>query len=66
MSRALSLFGLSALFLAVSKPLRDDVLGVINKCVVAMQFYAPLSYVVGVILVLISMVVAFNRGSRAR
>jgi hypothetical protein len=42
------------------------VLGVINKCVVAMQFYAPFSYIVGVILVLVSMVVAFNRGSRAR
>jgi hypothetical protein len=66
MARAISLFGLSAVFLAVSPPLRKDVLGVINKCVLAMQFYAPFSYVVGVILVLISMVVAFNRGSRAR
>jgi hypothetical protein len=66
MTRALSLFGLAALFLLVSPPLRKDVLGGINKCVLAMQFYAPLSYVAGVILVLASMVVAFNRGSRAR
>ncbi len=66
MTRALSLFGLGALFVGISPPLREDVLGVINKCVSAMQFYAPFSYVVGVILVLISMVVAFNRGSRAR
>ena len=66
MTRALSLFGLAALFLGISPPLRRDVLGVINKCVLAMQFYAPFSYVVGVILVLISMVVAFNRGSRVR
>src|ERR1035438_1285821 len=51
MARALSLFGLTALFLIVSPPLRKEVLGVINKCVLAMQLYAPLSYVVGVILV---------------
>ena len=66
MARALSLFGLSALFLFTSPVLRKDVLGVINKCVLAMQLYAPLSYVAGVILVLASMVYAFNRGSRAR
>ena len=66
MVRAISLFGLTALFLLVSPALRQDVLGVINKCVLAMQFYAPFSYVLGVILVLVSMVVAFNRGSRAR
>ena len=66
MVRAISLFGLAAIFLAVSPVLRTDVLGVINKCVLAMQFYAPFSYVLGVILVLASMVVAFNRGSRAR
>jgi hypothetical protein len=66
MSRALSLFGLAALFLIISAPLRNDVLGVINKGVSAMQLYAPISYVLGVILVLASMVIAFNRGSRAR
>ena len=66
MVRAISLFGLTALFLLVSPALRQDVLGVINKCVLAMQSYAPFSYVLGVILVLVSMVVAFNRGSRAR
>jgi hypothetical protein len=66
MVRAISLFGLTALFLLVSPALRQDVLGVINKCVLAMQLYAPFSYVLGVILVLVSMVVAFNRGSRAR
>ena len=66
MTRAISLFGLAALFLIVSPPLRKDVLGVINKCVLAMQFYAPLSYVAGVILILATMVIAFNRGSRAR
>jgi hypothetical protein len=66
MARAISLLGLSALFLAVSPPLRKDVLGFIAKGVSAMQSYAPVSYVVGVILVFASMVFAFNRGSRAR
>ena len=66
MARAISLFGLTALFLLISAPLRKDVMGVINKCVLAMQYYAPFSYIVGVILVIVSMVVSFNRGSRAR
>jgi uncharacterized membrane protein len=66
MARALSLFGLTALFLIVSEPLRKDVLGLIAMGVSAMQAYAPVSYIVGVILVFVSMVVAFNRGSRAR
>ena len=57
---------MAALFLLTSAALRNDVLGVINKCVLAMQFYAPFSYIAGVILVLVSMVVAFNHGSRAR
>jgi hypothetical protein len=65
MTRAISLFGLAALFLIVSAPLRQDVLGLIASGVSAMQRYAPLSYAAGVILVLVSMVVAFNRGSRA-
>jgi uncharacterized membrane protein len=64
MVRALALFGLSALFLTVSAPLREQVLGVIAAAVTAMQYYAPFSYIVGVILVLVAMVVAFNRGSR--
>ena len=66
MVRAISLFGLAALFLAVSPVLRKDVLDVIAKAVSAMQFYAPFSYVLGVILVFVSMVIAFNRGSRVR
>ncbi len=66
MTRAISLFGLAALFLIVSAPLRKDVLGLIAKGVSTMQAYAPVSYVAGVILVLASMVFAFNRGSRAR
>ena len=64
MVRALSLLGLSALFLTVSPPLRDQVLGLIASAVTAFEHYAPFSYIVGVILFLVAMVVAFNRGSR--
>jgi hypothetical protein len=65
MVRAISLFGLSAVFLAVSPPLRSQVLGVIGSCVSGMELYAPFSYILGALLVFVAMVVAFNRGSRA-
>jgi hypothetical protein len=66
MVRGLCVFGLSALFLAVSPPLRKQVMGVIDSGVSVMVLYAPLSYIAGVLLVLAAMVIAFNRGSRAR
>jgi hypothetical protein len=66
MVRALSLFGLSAVFLAVSPPLRTAVLDAIASGVSAMKLYAPFSYIVGCLLVFVTMVVAFNRGSQAR
>ena len=66
MVRAISLFGLSAVFLAVSPPLRRQLLDVIGSGVTAVQLTAPFSYIAGIILVFVSMVVAFNRGSRAR
>jgi hypothetical protein len=66
MTRALSLFGLTALFLAVSAPLREQVLGVIGSGVSVMVLYAPYSYIAGVLLVFVAMVIAFNRGSRVR
>ena len=66
MTRALSLFGLSAVFLLISAPLRELALGVIDKGVSAVVLYAPYSYVAGGLMVFASMVIAFNRGSRAR
>ncbi len=66
MLRAVSLGGLAALFLAISPPLRTQVLGVIGSGVSGMELYAPFSYIVGVILVLVTLVISFNRGSRAR
>lgn len=66
MLRAFSMFGLGGIFLAISPKLRGQVWGAIGGGVSAMEFYAPYSYVAGVLLVLVTMVVAFNRGAQAR
>ena len=66
MARALSMFSLGGVFLLISPKLRLDVFTALGYCVTTMEFYAPYSYVAGVILVFVSMVVAFNRGSRVR
>jgi hypothetical protein len=66
MWRAFSIFGLGGLFLAISPKLRGQVWDTIGGGVSAMEFYAPYSYVAGVLLVLVTTVVAFNRGAQAR
>jgi hypothetical protein len=66
MLRALSIFGLGGLFLAISPKLRDQVQGALGAGVAAMDAYSPYSYAVGVILVLVTMIVSFNRGAQAR
>jgi hypothetical protein len=66
MFRALSIFGLGAIFLAISPKLRDQVHGVMGVVVSSMELYAPFSYIAGVILVLAAMVYSFQSGSRAR
>ena len=66
MLRALSISGMGFLFLAISPKLRGEVWGVIGDGVTAMETHAPYSYIVGVIMVLVTIVVAFNRGARAR
>ena len=66
MVRAVSLLGLATAFLVVSAPLRKQVLGVIGSGVSGMELYAPFSYIAGGLLVLVTLVISFNRGSRAR
>ena len=65
MMRFLSISGLGAIFLAISPPLRNQVHGALGAGVSSMEFYAPYSYVAGVILVLATLVFSFNRGSKA-
>ena len=66
MFRALGIFGLGILFLTISPKLRDQVQSAIGVGVMAMDAYAPYSYAAGVIAVLVTLVVSFNRGSQAR
>ena len=57
---------MGALFLAISPKLRGEVWGFIGSGVTAMDTYSPYSYIVGVIVVLATIVIAFNRGAQAR
>jgi uncharacterized membrane protein (DUF106 family) len=66
MLRAFGISGLGILFLVISPKLRDQVEGAIGVGVSAMDYYAPYSYAAGVIAVLVTLVVSFNRGSQAR
>jgi hypothetical protein len=66
MVRVVSLFGLAGLFLAISPPLREQVVGVLAKCAGAMAFYAPYSYAAGVLLVLVVLLTSLNRGAQVR
>jgi hypothetical protein len=66
MLRAASMLGLGGVFLWISPKLRGEVMGVIGAGAGAMDSYSPYSYVACGILVFVTMVIAFNRGARAR
>jgi hypothetical protein len=66
MLKPFSIFGLGFLFYMISPVLRTDVHMGLAAGVNAMDRNAPYSYVAGGILVIITMVIAFNRGARAR
>jgi hypothetical protein len=54
------------LFLLISPGLRGTVTGGIGSFAQQMEFYAPWSYVAGVILVLMVLVYSFYRGAQPR
>ena len=54
------------MFLIISPKLRGQCQEAIGSVVSSMEFYAPFSYVAGVLLVLATLVYSFNRGSRPR
>ncbi len=66
MLRPFSIFGLGFLFYIISPKLRMDVHMALAAGVNTMDRNAPYSYIAGGILVIITMVIAFNRGARAR
>lgn len=66
MIRAISMFGFGGIFLAISPQLRNDAYGALGKGAFFMSFYSPFSYIALAIAALISMMVAFKTGARAR
>jgi hypothetical protein len=66
MLRVFSMFGLGGIFLAISPHLRQQVFDTIGGGVSAMEHYAPYSYIASGLLVLVTMMVSFHRGSQAR
>jgi len=66
MLRALSLFGLGALFLLISPVLRGHVLGAIESLVEVLQNHSPYSYVIAVIGVFAVFTISLNRGAAPR
>ncbi len=66
MLRAFSIFGLGGIFLAISPKLRGEVHDALGLGVSTMDAYSPYSYAAGVILIIISLIISFNRGAQAR
>ena len=66
MLRAIAIFGLGLIFYVISPGIRGEVHNAVGYAVTKMELYSPGSYVAGVMLVLATMVYAFNRGARAR
>ena len=66
MLRPFSCFGLGMLFLGISPRLRMDVTNGIGAGAAAMSRYAPFSYVVSGIALIIFMMIAFRHDSRPR
>jgi hypothetical protein len=66
MFRVISIGGLGAIFLLISPHLRQEVFDIMGVGVSAVELWAPYSYIAGGLLVFVTMVVSFNRGSQAR
>ncbi|MEP7366044.1 MAG: hypothetical protein ABI972_22530 [Acidobacteriota bacterium] len=66
MLRLFSAFGLGILFLWISPVLRNQTNGAIGMGVATMSRYAPWSYMLGGVLLIISMMMAFKSGAAPR
>ena len=65
-TRALGFIGLAALFLGISPKIRQAVLDIIGSINHQFELYAPYSYVLGVALVLVVLMMSFYRGAQPR
>ena len=66
MLRPFSCFGLGILFLWISPKLRLEATSAIGACAAVMSMYAPFSYVVSGVALIIVMMMAFKNGAAPR
>lgn len=66
MLRAFSLCGLGGVFLFISPKLRAGVQESIGSVYTSVVYYAPYSYIAGVLVVIVALITSFNRGSQPR
>ena len=65
-TRVTGCIGLGALFLVISPTIRQTVLDAIGAIEHGFEVYAPYSYVAGVVMVLLTLIMSFHRGAQAR
>jgi len=58
--------GLGALFLVISPTIRQTVLDAIGAIDHEFEVYAPYSYVAGVMMILLMLIISFHRGAQPR
>ncbi|HXK06416.1 MAG TPA: hypothetical protein VMS37_28730 [Verrucomicrobiae bacterium] len=63
-TRVLGFFGMGGLFLTISPGFRQTLLDGIGSFEHQMELYSPFSYVAGVVVVLLVLVMSFYRGAQ--
>ena len=66
MLRALSICGLGGVFLVISPSLRESVQAAIGAVYMGVQSFAPYSYILGILLIIVALITSFNKGSQPR
>ncbi len=66
MLRACSMFGLGGIFLWISPKLRGSVQEGIGSVYNGVQMYAPVSYIALGLMVIVFLIISFNRGAQPR
>jgi len=64
LTRALGFLGMAGLFLTISPKIRQTVLDGIGFVNHQFELYAPYSYIGGVVLVLLALMMSFSRGAQ--
>jgi len=65
-TRVMGCIGLGALFLVISPTIRQTVLDAIGAIDHEFEVYAPYSYVAGMVMVLLILMMSFHRGAQPR